>query len=238
MQTQKINIYLNGKMLPTRQLISQSAHDALVEMNRLSGDACGETCFPAKASPSDIRKLTCLYAITPSIEGMHSIMMFTKLYDAEIVLLIDRNLKVFQILLENIPSELFKGSLIDGVLTVSKKGVPTFVRSDAWVVAGIDVSTLHWGDRVTQMRASFQGFKSRAKDCVKFADWDWPMPESASVEKRLKKVQDEYHTKGYLMAHITSNPGADFFEIEHSEHGEQLAAKIIKTASDLYMKTC
>jgi hypothetical protein len=88
------------------------------------------------------------------------------------------------------------------------------------------------------MRASFQGFKSRAKDCVKFADWDWTMTESASVEKRLKKVQDEYHTKGYLLAHITSAPGADVFEIEHSEQGEQLAAKIIKTASDLYMKTC
>jgi hypothetical protein len=105
-------------------------------------------------------------------------------------------------------------------------------------VAGIDVSALLWCDRVTQMRACFQGFKSRSKDLVKFADWDWPMPESASVEKRMKKVQDEYHTKGYLMTHITSAPGADLYEIEHSEQGELIAAEIIKTASDLYMKNC
>ncbi|AGE55603.1 mRNA-capping enzyme (mRNA guanylyltransferase) [Acanthocystis turfacea Chlorella virus MN0810.1] len=237
MQTQKINISLNGKMLSTRHLTGQSALDALAEMKGLSGDAREDT-FPTKASPSDIKRLTCLYAITPSIEGVHGIMMFTRMYGAETVLLIDRDLKVFQIPMENIPSELFKGSLIDGVLTVSKKGDPTFVRSDAWIVAGTDVSALHWGDRVAQMRACFQGFKSRSKDLVKLADWDWPMPESASVAKRLQKVKDDYHTKGYLMAHITSAPGTDFFEIEHSEQGEQLASKIIKTATDLYAKNC
>jgi hypothetical protein len=226
MQTQKINIPLNGKTLSLHQLTGQSAHDVLVEMKRLSGCEDRLVYSPAKVGYADIKKLSSYYVMTPSIEGVHGIMMFTKLYGAEIVLLIDNHLNVFQIPLENIPSELFKGSLIDGVLTVSKKGVTTFVRSDAWFVAGIDVSALWMAMRINQMRACFQGFKSHTKDLVKFVDRDWPLPESANVGPRLKKVWDEYHTKGYIMTHITSGPDADLFEVENP-----LAEAIIKTAT-------
>ena len=226
MQTQKINLSLSGKMLSLHQLTGQSAHDALVEMKRLFGCEDRPGHFPAKVGYADIKKLSSYYVMTPSIEGVRGIMMFTKLYGAEIVLLIDSDLNVFQIPLEHIPSELFKGTLIDGVFTVSKKGVTTFVRSDAWIVAGIDVSALWMAMRIAQMRACFQGFKSRTKDLVKFVDADWPLPEAASVAPRLKKVQEEYHTKGYIMTHITSGPDVDLFEVENS-----LAEAIIKTAT-------
>ena len=226
MQTQKTKLSLNSKMLSLHQLTGQSAHDALVEMKRLSIDARGETRLPAKVGYADIKKLSSYYVMTPSIEGMRGIMMFTKLYGAEVVLFIDIGLNVFQLPLENIPSEMFKGSLIDGVLTVSKKGATTFVRSDVWIVAGINVSSLSMGIRIAQMRACFQGFKSRSKDLVKFADRDWPLPESSSVATRLKKAQEEYHTKGYIMTHVASGPDADLFEVEDS-----LAEVIIKTAT-------
>jgi len=57
MQTQKTKLSLNGKMLSLHQLIGQSARDALVKMNRLSGNG-REYTIPTKASPSDIKSLT------------------------------------------------------------------------------------------------------------------------------------------------------------------------------------
>ena len=225
MQTQKSNVFVNGKVLSLHQLTGQSAHDALVEMKRLSLDDHKKFRLPGPNPVSiqkkDLAKLRSGYVISPKTDGTRYILMFTRMYEYKVVMIIDRALNVYLLPLQIVPRNLYQGTLFDGELTITKSGKPTFVLFDAVVVAGVTVSHLTMGDRVIAMRRSLKSFRAHDKDPAVLAMKDWAPIESPNVKARLKVSEDVYHTDGYVMVNVnkpvTYGRDIDFFKLKPSD---------------------
>ncbi|AGE50291.1 mRNA-capping enzyme (mRNA guanylyltransferase) [Acanthocystis turfacea Chlorella virus Canal-1] len=227
MQTQKSNVFINGKVLSLHQLMGQCAHDALAEMKRLSLDDHKKVRLPGPNPVSiekkDLAKLRSDYVISPKTDGTRYILMFTRLYNYKMVIIVDRALNVYLLPLQIVPRNLYQGTLFDGELTVTKSGKPTFVLFDAVVVAGVTVSHLTMGDRVIAMRRSLKSFRKHEKDPAELACKDWAPINSANLKTRLKVSEDVYHTDGYVMVNvnkpITYGRDFDFFKVKpHDKH--------------------
>ncbi|AGE59544.1 mRNA-capping enzyme (mRNA guanylyltransferase) [Acanthocystis turfacea Chlorella virus OR0704.3] len=227
MQTQKSNVFVNGKVLSLHQLTGQSAHDALVEMKRLSLDDHKKFRLPGPNPVSiekkDLAKLKNSYVISPKTDGTRYILMFTRLYKYKVVMIVDRAMNVYLLPLQIVPRNLYQGTIFDGELTVTKTGTPTFVLFDAVVVAGVTVSHLTMGDRIIAMRRSLRSFRTHEKDPAVLAMKDWAPIESPNVKTRLKVSEDMYHTDGYVMVNVnkqvTYGRDFDFFKVKpHDKH--------------------
>jgi hypothetical protein len=174
MNTIKSNVFVNGKVLSLHQLTGQSAHDALVEMKRLSIDDHKKLRLPGPNPVSiekkDLTKLRSGYVISPKTDGTRYIMMFTRLYEYKVVMIIDRAMNVYLFPLQVVPRALYQGTLYDGELTVTKTGKPTFVLFDAVIarlLSSFDDIPLNDTD---PRRVAWVQTRARVMDCVQALD--------------------------------------------------------------------